>query len=200
MILSELYLENVCRPNVSVNWRRHTSAGDSWHWTGWWRRKLSGHNPEGSPATTTENICCGSTDQRVIPSLSFLYKRLFRYKKQGTTLLTSTLSPSFSLTGSISHVLTNLQIWEKYSQTISVCFYDVHNHQDCVCLTFPFCSYLIYYRLQGNSQVTLPHNLHHVINASCRQWVPTEYSVCLPGLKKYIYVNETFPEHFFYMS
>lgn len=54
------------------------------------------------------------------------------------------------------------------------------NGLKCVCL-FASYSYLINYRLQGNSQVTLSNNLHHVINAARCQRVATEYSVSLPG-------------------
>lgn len=54
---------------------------------------------------------------------------------------------------------------------------DIHTHSVCVCRRY---SYLIYYRLQGNRQVILSHNLHHVVDAARCQRVATEYSVSLP--------------------
>lgn len=53
----------------------------------------------------------------------------------------------------------------------------------CVCM-FASYSYLIDYRLQGDGQVTLSNNLHHVINAAGCQGVATKYSVSLPGQTK----------------
>ncbi len=119
---SNIYLESVCRPGVSVTWKHHTWVEGSWNWTGWWRKKLSGQNPVGSPAKknnnktkwfiTTIKVLQGFNTMikfRMNSKEVLLIHRKF-YETSGFTLLTSTLSPSFSLIGSISHDLLDSQI------------------------------------------------------------------------------------------